>query len=223
MSALLLYILILRREKRQRKKLERLTARGYVYVQAPAGAGAITSHGLSYAEEVLHSMPELPSEALTPPKGSRHLPPTIPLHTQHSIPTQLENSQANGPEAEELIDENALSRQTTQYSCTSTLVAEVPDSTPSTPRSPRRRSVRQVSTISWSLMPTYIIQSRRKPSRRDVHVPPVPQVPLPVLEMPRLTESFESDFLDFAYSNRWSKRGSTSLSIKQKLYDNAGQ
>lgn len=50
------------------------------------------------------------------------------------------------------------------------------------------------------------MQTRRKACQNQAaSIPPIPNIPLPVLDVPPLSEPFRGDeFVSFAYSHRWS-------------------
>lgn len=117
----------------------------------------------------------------------RHVP--VPQQTRNTgIPIQATGDPWRRT-APEVVEMEILSRQTTQFSFTSTLVAEATSiSAPPTPRKPRYHPV----------------PSPPLP-------PPIPQIPLSVLAMPTLSESFASDFAEFSHapSSSLGGRGTT--------------
>lgn len=204
-----LYVLFLQREQRERRRIELLKPRSYTYA-TPAeamGTRSFASHASADDKDpaVKQSKPTPPSKAVTrSPKLHSHLPRQQRMSQQIQqghVPIQIQ-PQYERPreERQDVVEMEALSRQTTQFSRSSTLVAEA-DSTPSTPLTPQRRPVRPSSSLSLLLIKD-AIQTRKKPRHNSAPVPPVPQIPLPVLDMPRLEEPFTLEFLEYAPSNR---------------------
>ncbi|KAJ3562315.1 hypothetical protein NP233_g9651 [Leucocoprinus birnbaumii] len=138
----------------------------------------LPSRTLMYSLAIRRTNKFLPQEVFQAPRR----------HNRHGRDSPREQKE----EPTHLTGGEELSRQTTQYSVTSTLIAETGSRpttphTPNTSRTPKRHSM------------------QKRKFREIVSIPPVLNFPLPVLEVPTLSEPFNSDeFIGFAWSRRWS-------------------
>ncbi|KAF9443202.1 hypothetical protein P691DRAFT_427064 [Macrolepiota fuliginosa MF-IS2] len=189
LAGLTCYVLISRRKKQRME----LLPRGYVYNSSPNGGGeSVTSQDPVVAKDTSNK-PNLPTLRLkVPPRSSeptmQNMLPYNPMRPDSyygDVPTQPQDN-PQGEEARGAFEMEALSRQTTQYSRTSTLIAEA-DSTPSVSGATQQHS------------------TRRKLRRMTAPVPPVPQLPPYVLHTP-LTEAINIRGESDGYGHRPGQR-----------------